>query len=86
MVVAPQISEAVTPPKLFLQAMYAAFRLGLEPVHCAEPFAPPARAGGVLSVMVNVNVFVVVSPHLSVAVKVSVIWSVQPVDVQVPSV
>jgi hypothetical protein len=67
------MSEAVTPAKLFLHAMYAAFRPGLEPVHSVEPFAPPDRAGGVLSIMVNVKVVEVVSPHLSVAVKVSVI-------------
>ena len=54
-------------------------------MHSADPLAPPAKAGGVVSEMVKVNVVEVVSPHSSVDVKVTVIWSVQPVDVQVPS-
>ena len=85
MTAAPQISVVVTPPKLFLQAMYAAFWPGSDPVHSAVPSAPPNNVGGVVSVMVKVNEVDVVSPHSSVPVKVTVIRSVQPVEVHAPS-
>ena len=43
------MSEPVTPANPSLQAIYAALRLGSEPVHSAFPSLPPAKAGTVVS-------------------------------------
>ena len=55
-------------------------------MHSADPLAPPNKLGGVVSLIVKVNEVEVVKPHSSVEVKVTVMISVHPVEVQLPSV